>query len=508
MKKKARPTGSRVSGILLHPTSLPGRYGIGDMGGAAYAFVDFLAAAGQLRWQVLPLGPSGYGNSPYQCTSSWAGNPLLISLERLAEEGWLDHAELKAAPEFPSAYVDFDAVRRFKSDLVKKAALAFLRQAKGEPRTAFEAFCHENRSWLERFATFMALKEAGGDEAWTRWTPDMSADPDKVAVHRFIQYAFFRQWSDLKRYAHERDIEIIGDLPIFVAHDSADVWSNPELFDLDADGHPRTIAGVPPDYFSATGQCWGNPLYRWDKMASNGYAWWIERLRGALEMVDWVRLDHFRGFEKYYEIPGDATTAIHGRWLEGPGDALFAALEKALGKLPIIAEDLGIITPEVEALRDRWGFPGMCVLQFAFNADPRNRFKPHHHIRNSVVYTGTHDNDTMIGWLAGDTESITRPAEMPRTEQALALRYVHSDGREPHWDFIRAAIMSVADTAIVPLQDVLGLGSEARMNWPGRSGPYWRWRFETHQLTYSLAERLREMTELYGRYSSIEMESL
>ncbi|MBI1747925.1 MAG: 4-alpha-glucanotransferase [Acidobacteria bacterium] len=489
----------RVSGILLHPTSLPGPYGVGDLGSAAYRFVDFLAAAGQRRWQILPLGPPGYGNSPYQSISSMAGNPLLISLDALAADGWISPDDLREAPSFPREFVNFPEVRRFKYQLLRKAAAVFHLAHGGDQGPEFEAFCHEKKFWLDKFAEFMTAKDATDGEVWTHWQAPRLSSENERAEHQFIQFEFFRQWRRLKMYCNQKGIEIIGDIPIFVAHDSADVWSHPHLFDLDHDGNPRTIAGVPPDYFSATGQCWGNPLYRWERMADTGYTWWIERVRAALELVDWVRLDHFRGFEQYYEIPGGATTAVKGRWMPGPGDALFTALTKALGKLPFLAEDLGMITPEVEALRDRWEFPGMVILQFAFDDDPRNRFKPYNHVENCVVYTGTHDNDTIVGWLTGSGEESTRSAESLHSERQRALRYVNSDRRAVHWDFIRTALMSVANTAIIPLQDALGLGSEARMNLPGRSGDFWRWRALDEQLTPALAERLRTITELYGR---------
>jgi len=490
----------RNSGILLHPTSLPGQYGIGELGKWAYQFVDFLAAGGQRLWQVLPLGPPGYGNSPYQCFSSIAGNPLLISLESLAEQGLLTAADLRQAPEFPASHVDFGAVIPFKSTLLRKAARAFFRREHGELQQEFQQFCAENGSWLDTYAAYASLKEMNGGASWSEWQQIGKPDDRDVRDQKFIQFEFYRQWRALKKYCNERGVEIIGDLPIFVAHDSADVWGNPELFDLDETGHPRTIAGVPPDYFSATGQCWGNPLYRWDVMAETEYRWWIERVRSMMQLVDSIRIDHFRGFEKYYEIPGGSTTAVHGRWVEGPGDRFFAAMEKELGKLPFIAEDLGFITPEVHALRDRWGFPGMCVLQFAFgNPSPTDPFKPYNFIRNCVIYTGTHDNDTTVGWFRSAGRDSTLSLEHERAERQCALRYMHSDGREVHWDFIRLAMASVADTAIFPLQDVLGLGSEARMNRPASIENNWRWRFEEVQLRPELSARLRMMSELYGR---------
>lgn len=492
---------ARASGILLHPTSLPGPHGIGDLGASAYKFADFLRSGGQSLWQILPLGPPGYGNSPYQAFSSMAGNPLLLSLERLFEQGWLTRSDLDHAPAFPEHSVDFGAVIPFKWKLYRKAAAAFFGRASDTQRAEFEAFCAERKSWLESFAWFMALKDANQAVAWTDWRDGVAPDLAVLRAHKFIQFEFFRQWAALKRYCNDRGIRILGDIPIFVAHDSADVWANRELFDLRENGQPRTIAGVPPDYFSATGQCWGNPLYLWDVMARTGYQWWIERIRATLELVDLVRLDHFRGFEKYWEVPGGAMTAVHGRWVPGPGSDFFSTLEKALGKLPIIAEDLGYITPEVEALRDRWGFPGMRVLQFAFSSkSPDDPFKPHNHVRKCVVYTGTHDNDTTVGWFtsSGSGDS-TRTGEQIRAEREFALRYLNSNGKEIHWDLIRAALASVAETAIFPLQDVLGLGSEARMNLPAGSGNWWSWRFAAGQPKPEHATRLRILTETYGR---------
>jgi len=491
----------RKSGILLHPTSLPGKYGIGDIGESAYRFVDFLYESGQKIWQVLPLGPSGYGDSPYQSYSSMAGNPLLISLDMLVDEELLTLADLENVPPFPPSRVDFGSVIPYKRRLLKQAARKFFSRASDTRLAEYRSFCTQMKSWLDKFAAFSALKDANGGVSWTEWKKRSDPDPMDCRDQKFIQFEFFRQWKALKDYCGDRGIEIIGDMPIFVAHDSSDVWGNPELFDLDAQGHPRTIAGVPPDYFSTTGQCWGNPLYRWEVMAQTGYSWWIERTRVALTLVDLVRLDHFRGFEKYYEIPGGSVTAICGRWVEGPGDRFFAALKKALGGLPFIAEDLGYITPEVHALRDRWGFPGMCVLQFAFGDDsPSHPFKPYNFIRNTVVYTGTHDNDTTAGWFHNtDPTDVVLNEEQIRIERENALKYLNSDGKEIHWDFIRVAVASVADTAIFPLQDALGLGSEARMNRPATTENNWRWRFEKEQLSAGLANKLRELSKIYGR---------
>ncbi len=504
---------SRASGILLHPTSLPGRFGIGDLGKEAYAFADFLADSRQRLWQVLPLGPTGYGDSPYQSLSVFAGNPLLISLERLAEEGLLGPSDLENAPPFPEEKVDYGAVIKFKTGLLRKSFEVFEKKAGAAERSEFEAFCHQNAWWLESFSLFMALKEAHGLAAWHTWDQDVRMRQPKslerwkkelkpeMRCHQYQQYQFFKQWLALKRYCNERGIRLVGDVPIFVALDSAEVWANPGMFYLDETGKPTVVAGVPPDYFSETGQLWGNPLYRWDVMARDGYAWWIERVRAMCVLVDIIRLDHFRGFEKYWEVPATETSAVNGRWVPGPGAELFRALQQALGTLPIIAEDLGVITPEVDALREQFGFPGMRVLQFAFAQGPdAERYRPHNYPRNCVVYTGTHDNNTIVGWFRGeDIEDSTQTIEQREAEIELALKYMGSDGREINWDFIRLALMSVADIAIIPLQDILGLGSEARMNIPARAEGNWRWRFTAHMLTPQARDRLRELTVLYGR---------
>jgi 4-alpha-glucanotransferase len=502
----------RVAGILLHPTSLPGAYGIGELGPQALAFLDFLSETGQGLWQVLPLGPTGFGDSPYQSFSAFAGNPLLVSLDRLAEQGLLDAAELRRSPEFPAHEVDFGRVEEHRRPLLAKAAAAFEKRADAGRREALAAFVRRHAAWLSDFALFMALKRANGGAAWSRWErPLVERDPSVLAraareLERdvrqveFEQFAFFEQWAAVRAAARERGIRLMGDVPIFVAHDSADVWAHPELFQLTRDGRPAVQAGVPPDYFSATGQLWGNPLYRWDALERTGYAWWIDRLRAVLELVDLVRLDHFRGFEAYWEVPGDAPTAVAGRWVKGPGAALFGALRAALGELPVVAEDLGLITPEVEALRDELGFPGMAILQFAFGTDAHaNLFLPHNYIRHKFVYTGTHDNDTVVGWWRSGVGDSTRSEANVRRERERALAYVGGDGSEVHWDFIRTLFVSVADTAVVPLQDVLGLGSEARMNLPGRSSGNWRWRYEARELTAATRERLRAITEGSGR---------
>lgn len=487
-------TSTRSAGILLHPTCLPSRFGIGDLGPEAYRFADFLSAAGIRVWQVLPLGPTGYGDSPYQCFSAFAGNPLLISPERLAQEGLLTAADLSGHSPFPKETVDFERVIPFRRALLERAFLRF------QPDAEFEAFRTRAR-WLEDFARFMALKEANGNSAFPDWDPARRASEDIIAFHRFVQFQFFRQWDGLRGYCHSKGIRIMGDIPIYVAHDSADVWAGRSLFDLAPDGRPNVVAGVPPDYFTATGQLWGNPIYRWHEMQQEGFSWWIERFRATLEVVDIVRLDHFRGFEAFWEVPASEPTAIHGRWVKAPGVALFEALRHALGELPIVAENLGVITPEVESLRAQFGFPGMTVLQFAFGADPQAfTFLPHNYPRAVVAYTGTHDNDTTVGWWTSSGEGdSTRTPEQIVAERAFCRGYLNTEGREIHWDFIRAIFASVADLAIAPLQDVLGLGSQARMNLPGNISGHWRWRFSPGALEERHAERLKTLVELYGR---------
>jgi 4-alpha-glucanotransferase len=484
----------RSSGILLHPTSLPGPFGVGDLGDESYPFADFLAKAGLHIWQVLPLSPTGYGESPYQSLSSFAGNPLLISLEKLADRGYLAARDLEDTPVFPDDIVDFANVIPFKIKLLRKAFGSF------RSSREFEEFCERERAWLDDFSRFMAFKSANGQKAWTDWS-NHEADPQEIELQKFWQWEFHRQWDELKSYCRSRGVRMMGDIPIYVAHDSADVWSNPDLFELNPDGQPAKMAGVPPDYFSATGQLWGNPIYRWDRMQATGYKWWIERFRATLRVVDMVRLDHFRGFEGYWEVPAGESTAINGRWVKGPGAALFEALEAALGKLPIVAENLGVITPEVEALRHRFGFPGMSVLQFAFGTDPQApTFRPHNYPREVVAYTGTHDNDTTVGWwqTQGAGDSTRSLADVER-ERDFTKAYLNSDGREIHWAFIRAVIASVADTVIVPLQDVLGLGNEARMNLPGSTKGNWHWRCRPNALTPQIRDRLKQLTLLYDR---------
>ncbi len=489
---------SRRSGILLHPTSLPGPGGIGSLGAEARAFVDFLQAAGQSLWQILPLGPPACGNSPYSCFSAFAGNPLLISLETLVDEGDLTLDDL--APPMAGERVDFPAVEACKLDRLQRAAARFFG---GSGRGRMEEFWHfcDTTPWLHDYALFMALKAQFGGRGWTGWPAGIARrDPDQVEEYscrlgtaigerKYLQWQFHRQWSRLRRYANERGIAIIGDIPIFVAHDSADVWANRELFLLDENGAPRVMAGVPPDYFSSTGQLWGHPLYDWEVSAGSGHHWWIERFRWAFAQCDTLRIDHFRGFEAYWEVPAGEKTAVNGHWVAGPGDGLFHAVRSVLGELSIIAEDLGLITPEVEALRDRCGFPGMKVLQFAFGSGPDNPYLPHNHLHNCVVYTGTHDNDTSPGWLASRSG----------TERRHLLEYLPSVAVGGAWELVRAAQASVAESVIVPLQDLLGLGSDARMNLPGTPSGNWGWRCPPDALTEEAAHRMRELSELYGR---------
>jgi 4-alpha-glucanotransferase len=502
----------RSSGILLHPTSLPSAYGIGDLGPEAHRFADFLHDAGQRIWQVLPLGPTGYGDSPYQCFSAFAGNPLVLSLDALRERGYLDSRDLESRPAFPAAEVDFGAVIAWKLPLLRHAFQSFQRATPAE-RADFAAFSETHSSWLDEFALFMALKQAHNNVAWTQWEPELALrQPDAIArarnqlqdeieCHKFIQFEFERQWRDLKAHCGRNHIRIMGDVPIYVAFDSADVWANRALFELDESGRPKVVSGVPPDYFSATGQLWGNPIYRWEAHALTGYAWWIARLRRALQMLDLIRLDHFRGFEAYYEIPGGDTTAVNGQWVTGPGAPLFEALENALGPLPIVAENLGVITPGVEALRERFGFPGMAILQFAFGHDPQApQFKPHYYPRHLAAYTGTHDNDTTVGWWTSTAGagSIRTSADVAE-EMEYARRYLNTDGSEINWVMVRTLMASVADTVLFPLQDVLGVGSEGRMNLPGTSSGNWRWRFRSEELTPAASARLRQMAETYER---------
>jgi 4-alpha-glucanotransferase len=504
---------SRCSGVLLHITSLPGPYGIGDLGQSAYEFADFLAGAGQKLWQVLPLSPTGYGDSPYQGFSAFAGNPLCIDLETLEARGLLTAADLAGASALPQDQVGYGAVITFRLAVLRRAAEKFFRQASPAERVALDAFCRDNASWLDDYALFMACKDVYNGQVWTRWERGISQRQPaalqewaaklarELEVFKYWQFEFFQQWHKLKTYCHERGIRIMGDIPIYVAHDSADVWAHPDLFQLDEQGNPAAVAGVPPDYFCATGQLWGNPIYRWEVMADLGYGWWIDRFRASLDRFDMVRLDHFRGFEAYWEIPANAPTAVHGRWVKGPGASLFRALQATLGELPVVAENLGVVTPEVEALRKEFGFPGMSLLQFAFGYDPQGpSFRPHNYSRELVAYTGGHDNDTTLGWwTSSGVGDSTRTPEEVRKEHAFTRAYLGFENEEINWVFIRAVFGSVASIAVVPLQDVLGLGSEARMNLPGTIQGNWTWRYSREALTEEIRDRLRALTRIYDR---------
>jgi 4-alpha-glucanotransferase len=491
----------RASGVLLHPTSLPGPHGSGDLGREAYHCVDWLASGGQKLWQVLPLAGIGPGNSPYMSNSAFAGNVLLVDLNELQQQGWLDAADLVPTPGLVAEKVDFAQMVPFRMERLAKAAARFAAEGTAEQRQAFAAFAESQASWLPDYALFMALCESLCWRDWCEWEPGLAKrEPaalakaralhaERIAFWQFCQWAFFRQWGALKAYANGKGVEIIGDTPIFIAYLSAEVWANQHLFDLDAAGRPRVVAGVPPDFFSATGQRWGNPLYKWSEHARDGYAWWVERVRRTFELVDIVRIDHFRGFAGYWEIPASEPTAIKGEWIPGPGEALFKAIAKALGPMPIIAEDLGVITPDVDALRKKFGFPGMRILQFAFAGDASDRFLPHNHEPDTVVYTGTHDNDTVAGWWATATDH----------ERHMARGYLATDGHDMAWTMIRAAMASVGDTAVHPMQDVLALPTDCRMNYPGQESGWWGWRFQWSQVQPWHAGRLLELGKLYGR---------
>lgn len=507
----------RASGILLHPTSLPGSFGIGDLGDEAYKFVDFLASAGQTYWQVLPLGPTGYGDSPYQCFSAFAGNTNLISPRKIIEDGFLTDEEINERPDFPAGRVDFGKVYEWKNHILAKAYERFRLTTSVDLRGKFETFCQEQAGWLEDYALFRAVKKSQNQSSWQNWESplrlrDKSALAkaredlrEEILAQKFQQWLFFRQWEELRNYCHSKNIRIVGDLPIFVALDSADVWCNPSEFKLNEDGSPKVVAGVPPDYFSETGQLWGNPIYNWEKMQSDDFSWWLRRVKATLKTVDVVRVDHFRGFAASWEVPGGDATAQNGRWVNVPGNKLFTKLKNALGDLPFWAEDLGVITPDVEDLRDGFGFPGMRILQFAFGGDPSNLDLPHNYIKNCVTYTGTHDNDTTVGWFNSQAGSgSTRDNEQIKREREFCLDYLKSDGSEIQWDFIRAVWASVADTAIAPMQDLLGLPGDARMNLPASDSGNWHWQCREGDFSGKTAERLRKLTRIYGRANRYE----
>ena len=497
----------RASGVLLHPTSLPGGAESGQLDGEARAFVDFLAAAGQSWWQTLPVGPTGYANSPYSAQSAFAGNPGLVAVDRLVEDGLLGAAD-----------------RDRRHDEALRAAFAAFRNGGGAGDRDFRTFTREAAAWLDDFALYRAIKRAHGETQWTLWPAPLRdrdaralADAraslaDEIAFVRFVQWRFSRDWRALRDYAHARGVGLIGDIPIFMAHDSADVWMMRSLYHLSPAGEATQVAGVPPDYFSATGQRWGNPLYRWERMRRTGYAWWIDRFRATLSAFDAIRLDHFIGFTRYWAIPGREPTAVNGTWRRGPGAHFFKALKRALRDLPLIAEDLGVVTAEVRALRDAFGLPGIKVLQFAFGTDPdAHNFLPHNYQRNAVVYTGTHDNDTTAGWFH-DPGSGSRSPEQTEKERRTTLRYLGADepafaeaaGRDIHWRMIREILMSVANVAIIPAQDLLGLGSESRMNTPGTDRGNWAFRLAPGALTAPVADRLRSLCETYDRLAGAQ----
>ncbi|WP_370583836.1 4-alpha-glucanotransferase [Oxynema sp. CENA135] len=497
----------RSSGILLHPTSFPSRFGIGDLGDEAHRFIDFLVESGQQFWQILPIGPTGYGNSPYMSYSAMAGNPLLVSPDRLVEAGWLEEADFANLPEFPTDRVDYDRAIAVKMPLLQKAFERYRDNATDEQREVFNHFCDEKAYWLDDYSLFMSIKEAHAGVSWHNWDLGISRrDPgamhiwheqvgESVYFHKFLQFEFFRQWSEIKDYANERGIAIVGDLPIYVAHDSADVWANPDIFCLDPEsGEAALMAGVPPDYFSDTGQLWGNPVYNWDRLKETDFEWWVKRFHAMLDYVDVIRIDHFRGLESYWVVEEGETTAINGRWVEAPGEHFLQRVADKLGQLPLIAEDLGIITPEVEHLRDHFALPGMKILHFAFGSGAGNPYLPFNfYNRNCIVYTGTHDNDTTVGWFE-------KLADHERQGLLAYLGEVSSWGI--HWDLIRVAWSSVANQAIVPLQDLFGLGSEARMNFPSKPEGNWEWRYQSGDLKSEYARRLKMLTETFGRAKS------
>ncbi len=491
---------TRSSGILLHPTSLPGPHGIGSLGYNARAFVDYLHRAGQKLWQVLPLGHTGYGDSPYQSFSIYAGNPILIDLELLREDEWLTEEELATDTSFAEDRVDYGRVIAYKREKLKLAYARF-RQFPNHQKEPYDRFVHDNQHWLQDYALFVALKEHFDGKPWFEWEDRFRLRHEnaiiefteqanrEIGFNKFCQYVFFKQWHDLKSYANKHDISIIGDIPLYVAHDSADVWSHHHLFQFDEHRQPVKVAGVPPDYFSKTGQLWGNPLYDWDYMQQNDYRWWTDRVKAALELFDFVRIDHFRGFEAYWAVPFGEKTAINGEWVKAPGDDFFMRLQAELGRLPIIAEDLGIITPEVETLRDGFHFPGMKILQFAFHSEDGGKYLPHDYEPNFIVYTGTHDNDTLAGWFRHLEKEIKHKV----------LDYVDCNRKDVVSKMIRMAWSSVAVMAVIPLQDLLALGSEARMNTPGKASGNWQWRFRHEDLSEDKAQWLAHITKLYHR---------
>ena len=495
----------RSAGILLHPTSLPGSFGIGDLGSQAFRFVDFLKESGQTLWQVFPLGPTGYGDSPYQCFSAFAGNPLIISPEKLKEDGFLSQDDLKSTVQYDQKRIDYGQVIDFKKTILKKVYINFKNKSSAL-KEDFENFCNSQLEWLDDFALFMALKEYHGGAVWSSWEKGLvhrdkkvlaewtKKLADEIEYHKFVQFTFFRQWDALRKYANEKGIKIIGDMPIFIAYDSSDLWANKELFTVDEEGKLTFVAGVPPDYFSKTGQLWGNPLYKWDEMEKDDFLWWRKRFSSLFQLVDIVRIDHFRGFEAYWKIPGGEKTAQKGKWTKAPGEKLFKSLKKHLGELPILAEDLGVITPPVEALRDEFGFPGMKVLQFAFGTNMETKFLPHNFVPNCVVYTGTHDNDTTRAYF--EKEKLNKGKNDIYEHAQIYLNYFAEDILS---ELIRVAYASVANIVVIPMQDILNLGTDARMNFPSTTGGNWSWRFTWDQVGENISKHYNGLTQLYER---------
>ncbi len=493
----------RSAGILLHPTSLPGRFGIGDLGAEAYNFTNFLESSGQKLWQVFPIGPTGFGDSPYQCFSAFAGNPLLISPEKLKDEGLLLESDIEHVPNFNPSFIDFGGIIYYKHELFNTAFNNY-KKRRHPSKNLLEEFCDKNKDWLEDYSYFMAAKDFHEGSLWTEWDKELVLRKENdlkkwkeklsngINYHKFIQFHFFKQWLELKEYVNSKGIKIIGDIPIFVAYDSADVWADKNLFSVDEEGNLLTVAGVPPDYFSATGQLWGNPLFKWKEMEKDNFFWWRKRLSNQLRLVDIVRVDHFRGFDKYWEIPGGSLTAEKGKWVKAPGEKFFNILKEHLGELPIIAEDLGVITKAVRNLRDKFDFPGMKILQFAFGTGMERKFLPHNYIPNCVVYTGSHDNDTTKGFFNKEKNKDNDIFEH-------AQKYLNYYGDDLTFELIRLAYSSVADLAVIPMQDVLNLGGGARMNFPGKLGGNWTWRFSWDQVPYDIAEKYRQLAELYER---------
>ena len=491
---------NRSSGILLHPTSLPGPDGIGDLGPAAYEWVNTLAKMGCGNWQILPLGPTGYGDSPYQCFSAFAGNPYLISPAMIMNMGLLNYKDYEGRPEFPEDKVDYGTAILWKLTVLDRAFRNYLKQKPSQFESDFSRFQKEQAFWLDDFSLFITIKEKFNNIAWADWPSEYKMRDEKalkkvrkeqtedILRQKFRQFLFFEQWNALHNFANSKNINIIGDIPIFIAGDSADAWANPELFYLDDQRNPTVVAGVPPDYFSPTGQLWGNPLYNWEAHKQNNYQWWAERFRSLTKMVDIIRLDHFRGFAGYWEVPADKPTAEIGRWVPGPGIHFFDEMKKQLGDLPIIAEDLGEITSDVDELRDRYEFPGMKILQFAFGS-PQDPFLPHNYDQNCVAYTGTHDNDTTLGWYRS----------APENERDYCNRYLRASEADIAWKMIRAIWASVAVIAIAPLQDLFNLGTEARMNFPGKPHGNWTWKMSDETIEEGLINKIRDFNYLFNR---------